>query len=674
MIMKKLWSILMLLAVCLVSCNNTDDLQDDVDALKKRVTALETQVRDINSNIEALRELYKEGTFITNVDEKSDSYTLTLSNGKTINLYMKNDKNLLCPLIGIDENGYWTVCYNTEEGFKQLLVDGKPVSAKGESGKTPQFTVDSEGYWKIRYSENEEYKFVYREGMEGQEAGKINAQGDGTAPADSFFEKVETIGNELVLTLKGNGGASTTIRIPIVRDFECSFAAEDLELVHEFSAGEMKEFTMTMRGVENTMITTPEGWTAKFSKEAGKENVLVVTAPASDVKMLTRATADNSTDIAVLATSGKYAMIAKIQVKVIDTPQSKDFYTEYNTNGNITIGNVSITKGTNEAILLDGSDEDASNIRGLIHQKTEQTVIFLEKGAYDFNTPSITEITGPVVIVGRYSDSKPILKPNLLWKLKSGKLILKNIQLDLTNIDASESNDKYMFCNADATADFEDFVFEDCEITNIQKNFYYNNVAAYTIKNVYAKNSRFQLNTTADGVLIFNIYNTTHLDAMQMFTFENNIVYNKISVVGQILSWNNNTVQNPDQQQIEVSFCNNTIVNYVGKNYHLKFYDAKKITILKNIFYADPNMSSDATICGIYKKESTPEFDVKDNIAYGLTEANKWNSFGATVKPTNPVEEQLLRLTDSPFTSMDLDKGIFIPDNTYTGFGSTITK
>ena len=667
--MKKVWSMFMLLAVCLVACTNIDDLEDDVDALKKRVTALETQVRDINSNTEALRELYNEGTFITNIEEKSDSYTLTLSNGKTVNLYMKNDNNLLCPIIGIDSEGYWTVLYNKNETPERLTVNGQPVKANGESGKTPTFNVDSEGYWQVSYDGGKNYSYIYKEGT----TDKVSATGDGPAQTeDKNFKSVTVENNELVLVLAGED--APTIRIPIVRDFECSFAAEDLKQVQEFSAGEVKEFTMTVRGVENTMITAPEGWSAKFSKEAGKENVLVVTAPASSAKMMTRATADNSTDIAVLATSGKYAMIAKIQVKVIDTPQSKDFYTEYNTNGNITIGNVSITKGANEAILLDGSDESASNIRNLIHQKTEQTVIFLEKGAYDFNTPSIAEITGTVVIIGRYSDSKPILKPELLWKLKSGKLIFKNIQLDLTKIDASGGNNKYMFCNADATADFEDFVLEDCEITNIQKNFYYNNVAAYTIKNIYAKNSRFQLNTTADGVLIFNIYNTTHLDAMQMFTFENNIVYNKTSVIGQILSWNNNTVQSPDQQQIEVSFCNNTIVNYVGKNYHLKFYDTKKITISKNIFYADPNMSSDATMCGIYKKESTPEFDVKDNIAYGLTETNKWNSFGATVKPTNPIEEQLLRLTNSPFTSMDLDKGIFIPDNAYTGFGSTINQ
>ena len=667
--MKKVWSMFMLLAVCLVACTNIDDLEDDVDALKKRVTALETQVRDINSNTEALRELYNEGTFITNIEEKSDSYTLTLSNGKTVNLYMKNDNNLLCPIIGIDSEGYWTVLYNKNETPERLTVNGQPVKANGESGKTPTFNVDSEGYWQVSYDGGKNYSYIYKEGTND----KVSATGDGSAPTeDKNFKSVTVENNELVLVLAGED--APTIRIPIVRDFECSFAAEDLKQVQEFSAGEVKEFTMTVRGVENTMITAPEGWSAKFSKEAGKENVLVVTAPASSAKMMTRATADNSTDIAVLATSGKYAMIAKIQVKVIDTPQSKDFYTEYNTNGNITIGNVSITKGANEAILLDGSDESASNIRNLIHQKTEQTVIFLEKGAYDFNTPSIAEITGTVVIIGRYSDSKPILKPELLWKLKSGKLIFKNIQLDLTKIDASGGNNKYMFCNADATADFEDFVFEDCEITNIQKNFYYNNVATYTIKNIYAKNSRFQLNTTVGGILILNIYKTTHLDAMQMFTFENNIVYNKTSVAGQILSWDNKIVQTPDQQQIKVSFCNNSIVNYVGKNYHLKFYDATKMTISKNIFYADPNMNSDATMCGIYKTESTPEFDVKDNIAYGLTETNKWNSFGATVKPTNPIEEQLLRLANSPFTSMDLDKGIFIPDNAYTGFGSTINQ
>src|SRR3712207_8120651 len=147
----------------------------------------------------------------TTLFRSADAYALTLNNGKTLSLYMKNDKNLLCPLIGIDKDGYWTVCYDTEAGFKQLLVDGEPVKAKGEDGKTPEFTVDADGFWKIRYGKEEEFRFVYKEGT----TEKVSATGGGSAATDSFFEKVEVADNELVLTLKGNE-SHTVIRIPIV--------------------------------------------------------------------------------------------------------------------------------------------------------------------------------------------------------------------------------------------------------------------------------------------------------------------------------------------------------------------------------------------------------------------------------------------------------------------------
>ena len=48
--MKKLWYVCMLLTVCLVGCNKTDDLWDDVNDLKTRVTALEKTVQDLNWN------------------------------------------------------------------------------------------------------------------------------------------------------------------------------------------------------------------------------------------------------------------------------------------------------------------------------------------------------------------------------------------------------------------------------------------------------------------------------------------------------------------------------------------------------------------------------------------------------------------------------------------------
>lgn len=36
---------------------------------------------------------------------------------------------------------------------ERLTVNGQPVKANGESGKTPTFNVDSEGYWQVSYDE-----------------------------------------------------------------------------------------------------------------------------------------------------------------------------------------------------------------------------------------------------------------------------------------------------------------------------------------------------------------------------------------------------------------------------------------------------------------------------------------------------------------------------------------
>lgn len=670
--MKKLGSILMLLALCLISCNNTDDLQDDVDALKKRVTALESQIRDINKNIESVSELVQNGIFITRIEEQADAYALTLNNGKTLSLYMKNDKSLLCPLIGIDKEGYWTVCYDTGAGFKQLLVDGEPVKAKGEDGKTPEFTVDADGFWKIRYGKEEEFRFVYKEST----TDKVKATGNGSAASDSFFEKVEVTNNELALTLKGNG-SNTVIRIPIVSEFELSFAAEVRNTVQEFAAGESKIFDMTVRGVENTMISAPEGWTAVL-----KDTKLTVTAPKA-TKTGTRATADNSSEVAILATHGKYAMIAKIQVKVnvtepTPTPDKTDYYTDYTTNGKLTIGDVTINKTSEEVKLLSGAKEEEADIRSLIHQKTNQTVIFLEKGVHEFKTEQIAEISATVVLIGRYSDSKPVVKPSLFWKLKSGELILKNIRLDLTEIDASETNDKYMFNNSNATSDFEKLVFEDCEVVNIKKNLYYNNVAGHTIKSIHATNNRFLFNTTKDGILLFNLYKTTNLSALEKFTFDNNIVYSKTAIKGQVLAWANGTVQNPDTQNTSLSFCNNTIVNYLGANYYLKLYDAGAVAIRKNIFCdTEAKAAYNVTLCATYKTSpaaNASTFQVAENIAYGLIDKNNWIAFpsASTAKPDGKPEDLLKRVDASPFQTTDFDKRIFTPTAEYKGYGAEI--
>lgn len=645
--MKKVWSMFMLLAVCLVACTNIDDLEDDVDALKKRVTALETQVRDINSNTEALRELYNEGTFITNIEEKSDSYTLTLSNGKTVNLYMKNDNNLLCPIIGIDSEGYWTVLYNKNETPERLTVNGQPVKANGESGKTPTFNVDSEGYWQVSYDGGKNYSYIYKEGT----TDKVSATGDGSAPAeDKNFKSVTVENNELVLVLAGED--APTIRIPIVRDFECSFAAEDLEQIQEFSAGETKEFTMAMRGVENTMITAPEGWSAKFSKEAGKENVLVVTAPASSAKIMTRATADNSTDIAVLATNGKYAMIAKIQVSIKNRTDYKAMFEA----GELQIGEETLNPENYTSKVIDSNTtSDISSELGA----SEGTILFLT-GTGTFTISSNKAISAPIIIVGQYPDERPNLEfgETAYLSLKSGKLLLKNI-----NIKARAAN--YLFnspANGDAT--FTNLTIEDCKMTNITKAMYYVSATTVGIGNITFKNSLFEFVNTGN-IAFFNTTKTAKPSIFGKLVLENNIIYHKTSVNPiQIFNWAIET-STTDEGTMTVNIKNNSFINIKGSYIFIKANKAN-INYTNNIFC----VSSESTLTSyLYElKDAGSTVNTTDNILYDAKV--NWNYANSDV--CKPANNTLSKESTIPFTEIDCINGVFTKDPAYINNGATI--
>ena len=645
--MKKVWSMFMLLAVCLVACTNIDDLEDDVDALKKRVTALETQVRDINSNTEALRELYNEGTFITNIEEKSDSYTLTLSNGKTVNLYMKNDNNLLCPIIGIDSEGYWTVLYNKNETPERLTVNGQPVKANGESGKTPTFNVDSEGYWQVSYDEGKNYEYIYKEGT----TDKVSATGDGSAPAeDKNFKSVTVENNELVLVLAGED--APTIRIPIISDFECSFAAEDLEQIQEFSAGETKEFTMTMRGVENTMITAPEGWSAKFSKEAGKENVLIVTAPASSAKMMTRATADNSTDVAILATSGKYAMIAKIQVSIKNRTDYKAMFEA----GELQIGEETLNPENYTSKVIDSNTtSDISSELGA----SEGTILFLT-GAGTFTISSNKAISAPIIIVGQYPDERPNLEfgETAYLSLKSGKLLLKNI-----NIKARAAN--YLFnspANGDAT--FTNLTIEDCKMTNITKAMYYVSATTVGIGNITFKNSLFEFVNTGN-IAFFNTTKTAKPSIFGKLVLENNIIYHKTSVNPiQIFNWAIET-STTDEGTMTVNIKNNSFINIKGSYIFIKANKAN-INYTNNIFC----VSSESTLTSyLYElKDAGSTVNTTDNILYDAKV--NWNYANSDV--CKPANNTLPKESTIPFTEIDCINGVFTKDPAYINNGATI--
>ena len=295
--MKK-YLILLFVAAAAVfqSCDNNDDLWDAIDDLKSRVQALETQVNALNDNVKALQTLYS-GATVSEVKNEDGKCTITLTDGKTLTLV--SDIDALVPVVSInEETGMWQ--YSIGGGEPQSLN----VKAEAEDGKTPTFQVTDDGYWQVDLGDGQGWRDVtYADGS------KVSAITD-TPTEDKFFQTVEVVGDSLHIVMQ-NGDE---LDIPIVKGFLCQIVTES-EGVQIFDAGVTKEFTVNMRGVETWILTAPEGWTVELSEPvAGADDMktatLSVTSPAP-----TRATASTAKDVSILASSGKYSCIAKIQVE-----------------------------------------------------------------------------------------------------------------------------------------------------------------------------------------------------------------------------------------------------------------------------------------------------------------------------------------------------------------------
>ena len=300
--MKK-YLILLFVAAAAVfqSCDNNDDLWDAIDDLKGRVQALETQVDALNNNVEAMKALYNEGATISEVSETDGTYTLKLTNGTTLTLTQGSEAEAVIPVVSIDAQGNWQ--YSVDGGKSFIALN---VNAVAEDGVTPQFRVDeATGLWQINTT-GEESGWTNVKNTAGEDVSAV-----GGTVTDKFFDSVRTEGNVLYIKLLGG----EELQIPIVEDFFCRIVTTT-EGVQTFGAGETKRFVVEIRGVETTLVTCPEGWTARLTEPASEQVELVVTAPVPGASTLgTRATANSSQDVAILATTGKYSCISKIQVE-----------------------------------------------------------------------------------------------------------------------------------------------------------------------------------------------------------------------------------------------------------------------------------------------------------------------------------------------------------------------
>ena len=201
--MKKFHLFLMSMMLCIFSACH-DELWDKIDDLDGRLTQLEEQCKEMNTNIESLQtivEALQSNDYITSIVEiKKDGivigYSITFANHDAITIY--HHKNNLAGALIVDmaqEGGtyYWTV-----NGEWLEDEDGNKVPVTDEN-VTPKLKVEDD-YWYISLDE----------GASWIEVCKINEKGD------SMFKSVThddayvyfTLANGTVLKVAKSGTGS----------------------------------------------------------------------------------------------------------------------------------------------------------------------------------------------------------------------------------------------------------------------------------------------------------------------------------------------------------------------------------------------------------------------------------------------------------------------------------
>lgn len=325
-----------LFAMTFTSCN-TDDLEKDIDALKDRVTSFETQVRQLNDEMNIIRVLLDGNKTITDVSINGDTYTLTLSNGETLTL-TPGVIGGNYPSIEIGENGNWVIA-GKDTGWRAEAEDGK------DSSITPQFKIEAnpadggKKYWWVSYDQGTTWSILE------------NGLAQGTNSNSNPISGATVVGDNFKVTFGGQD-----YFIPIVKGLECAINVPEgvKDGIWSVAGGGASSFTVKVNITEGDLVRVkaPAEWNVKLSSYAvgTKEVTVTVTPPVAPSECV----------IVVEVTHGVNTAADQIKVKTI----SDSYWAEYQAGFDVEIAGIVINKYDNPGgqLLQDGGKIAANGI------------------------------------------------------------------------------------------------------------------------------------------------------------------------------------------------------------------------------------------------------------------------------------------------------------------------
>lgn len=505
-----------LFALAFVSCN-TDDLERDIDALKDRVTNVETQVQQLNDEMNIVRVLLDGNKTITDYSINGDTYTLTLSNGETLTL-TPGATGGNYPSITIGDNGNWVIG-GVDTGWRAEAEDGEDASI------TPQFKIEAnpadgnKKYWYVSYDNGSTWAMLDNGLAEGTNAGS-NPISNVTVNGDNFEV---TFGGQKYL-------------IPIVKGLECAINVPE-GVANGFwmvAGGGESSFTVKVNLAEGDLVrvNAPTEWKAKLSQYAtgATEVTVTVTPPATPSECV----------IVVEVTHGVNTATDQIKAKTT----SDSYWAEYQAGFDINIGDVVINKFDypNAELLANDATVPATGVYFIADGATvkrsgavSDLVLIAEKKGNDFSSKVLTTGTislgnspeGVGFLCMGISISPETVPSNYWFNLSSN--IVKRLYFEHCKIEMM--GDKMFSYFNGAASGISDLRIESCYISvplppSTSKVINFLNYNNGTYENALIRNNIFYCATPNASTLFVMFVKGNNASDMKQVIVENNTVLN----------------------------------------------------------------------------------------------------------------------------------------------------
>lgn len=625
-----------LMGWAVTSCT-LNDLKDDVDNLKDRVTLIEQQVKLLNDNLAVAGfVLDPQNKLITDVKEKDGQFVIELTNGDKLNLTIGKPGTVNEPVITI-EDGYWVI-----NGVKTN------VKAAGENGKNgegfPEFRVEA-GKWQVRFGEG-----AWTDVQGGTIEGITGSLGD------QIFESAKVEGKNFVVTLKDG---NKVITLPIVEKLVCAIDETGLELAKggylELEAGTRTIIPVKVNGDE-VQVTYPQGWRATVTPmaaadEKGNNYQLAIFAPNAEPKVSVRANAESAADVCVLVQKGNFWAIDKIKVRLKEEAVvAKTDLEKYNAGQSIVIGGLEISKKLyGEAVEVKA--DQAIDKGGVYFVSKDGAKLTYALGAAGVDNLIVLPATEEVKVIH-------FTVKNQIYV--SGTFVTKHVVLDnATNhypLRVVQSDKKLNIvldaCQINGLLASKGLVMKhDKEVTSVVEQF--------TMSNSDVKLEK-------GGT---NLYLLTNV-ACDNLTVNNNLIYTTNGVA--VTNFKVYDGQNFTINKLEMN--SNTLIDVESSSptsqYGLLRAELIVAATIQNNIYWLSNASKGAFfISG--KQSVVDSLNQSGNVGFSVSGKELRMFLGEAIKPADKDIEKVADLfATSDLASFNKDEGIFVPKAGYTQFGA----